>query len=561
MLAGLAIAVTAGLTTAATAAGTPVAASATGAPGGHPMTASAKVPVTALAAPHVARTPAQRTPAQGTGLGAPRPDGDLRTDLDAILSDARLTGARAGVVVRDARTGKDLYARGADAQMMPASNQKLQTAAAAFGVLGPGYTFRTSVLAGGPRRAGTLTGDLVLKGTGDPTLRAADYDGLAAAVAAKGITRVTGRLVADDTWFDDRRLAPGWDPADEPYSYASQVSALTVSADSDFNVGSVRVDVSPGTQGGPVDVALAPATGHVTIDDRATTGAPGSASTLSITRLPGTNVIRLTGSHPAGGATVRTLRTVDNPSLYAADVFRRALTAHGVSVAGPTARAAAPRTATTITTRTSMPLSSLAVPFLKLSNNNIAEILVKAMGRKSGGEGSWRAGLPVVAKYVKTLGVEASRLNLADGSGLSRSNRATPALAGQLLRGARSKTWFPAFYNALPIAGQADPWVGGTLATRMSGTPAAGNVRAKTGTLTGATALSGYVKNPAGRRLIFSIMLNDYAGAAPKDLEDRIAIRLATGKLVGPAATPRTTGRPLHVRPGAELECSWTGTC
>jgi D-alanyl-D-alanine carboxypeptidase/D-alanyl-D-alanine-endopeptidase (penicillin-binding protein 4) len=549
MLARLALAVTTGVTTAVTAAG---AAAATGAPAGHPATA----PVTALATPRTAQSPARPV-----GLGAPRPDGGLATDLDAVLGDARLNGAEVGVVVRDARTGENLYTRGADVQVMPASNQKLQTAAAAFGVLGPGYTFRTSVLAAGPRRGSTLTGDLVLKGTGDPTLRAADYDRLAAAVAAKGITRVTGRLVVDDTWFDDRRLAPDWDPADEPYSYASQVSALTVAADADFNVGSVRVDVSPGTPGGPVGVALVPATGHVMIDNQATTGAAGSASTLSITRLPDTNVIRLTGSHPAGGATVRTLRTVDDPSLYAADVFRRALTAHGVAVTGPTARAAAPRTATTITTRTSMPLSKLAVPFLKLSNNNIAEILVKAMGRKKSGEGSWQAGLPVVAKYVKTLGIDTSRLKLTDGSGLSRTNRATAAQAGNLLRGVRSRTWYPAFANALPIAGQPDPWVGGTLATRMSGTAAAGNVRAKTGTLTGATALSGYVRNPAGRRLIFSIMLNGYAGAAPKDLEDRIAIRLATGGVVDRTATPRMTVRPLHVRPGAELECSWTGTC
>ncbi|MBC6462876.1 D-alanyl-D-alanine carboxypeptidase/D-alanyl-D-alanine-endopeptidase [Actinomadura sp. HBU206391] len=550
MLAGLAIVVTAGVSTAA------AVASATEAPGRAAAGTSARLPITAAAAPHAAESPRRVA-----GVGRPQPGGGLAADLDAILGDARLNGAKIGVVVRDARTGKGLYTRGADDQVMPASNQKLQTAAAAFGVLGPGYTFRTSVLADGPVEGATLTGDVILKGTGDPTLQAADYDRLAAAVAAKGITSVTGRLVADDTWFDDQRLAAGWDPADEPYAYASQVSALTVSPDADFNVGTVRVDVTPGPQGGPVDVALAPATGHVTIDNRATTGAPGSASTLSITRPRGTDIIRVTGSYPLGGAKVQTLRTVDNPSLYAADVFRRALTAHGVSVAGSTARAAAPPTATTVTDRTSMPLSRLSVPFLKLSNNNIAEILVKAMGREDGGEGSWQAGLPVVARYVKTLGVDTTRLNLTDGSGLSRSNRATPAQAGNLLRGVMTKTWYPAFYNSLPIAGQTDPWVGGTLAARMTNTAAAGNVRAKTGTLTGATALSGYVRDPAGRRLIFSIMLNDYTGAAPKDLEDKIAIRLATGKIVERATVLRAPGHSLHVRPGAEVECSWIGAC
>jgi D-alanyl-D-alanine carboxypeptidase/D-alanyl-D-alanine-endopeptidase (penicillin-binding protein 4) len=545
MLAGLAVLVTGGVFTAG-----PVA-SATDSPHRYAVTASAQG---AAARPVAAPTRVIR-------VAEPQPDGDLKSDLDTILADARLKGADVGVVVRNARNGKDLYARGADEQVMPASNQKLQTAAAAFGVLGPGFTFRTSVLAGGSREGSTLHGDLFLKGTGDPTLQAADYDKLAAEVAAKGITEVGGRLVADDTWFDDQRIPPGWDPSDEPYSYAAQVSALTVSPDSDFNVGTVRVDVTPGQQGGPVNVALAPATGAVTIANKATTGAAGSASTLSITRPRGTNTIEVTGSYPVGGAKVQTLRTVDNPSLYAADVFRRALAAHGVSVAGATARGAAPRAAVSVTSRTSMPLSQLAVPFLKLSNNNIAEILVKSMGRKTSGAGTWAAGLPAVAKYVKGLGVDTSRLNLTDGSGLSRSNRATPLQVSRVLRAVQSKTWFLALYNALPIAGQPDPWVGGTLAARMKGTAAAGNVHGKTGTLTGATALSGYVRDPAGQRLIFSIILNNYTGSAPKDIEDKITVRLATGTIVNQASTLSRPKNPVDLRPGVELECSWTGGC
>ncbi|MQA87479.1 MAG: D-alanyl-D-alanine carboxypeptidase/D-alanyl-D-alanine-endopeptidase [Streptosporangiales bacterium] len=489
----------------------------------------------------------------------PASGGALGRDIDAILDDPRLEGAEVGVVVRGAKSGKRLYARNAGQQLLPASNQKLQTAAAAFGLLGTDYTFRTSVLSAGVRRGSTLRGDLSLKGTGDPTLQAADYGELAAQVAAAGIKKVEGDLVADDTWFDDQRVPSDWDPADLPYSYAAEVSALTVSPNSDFDAGSIDVDVTPGKAGKSVDVATTPDTDYVRVVNNATTGSPGSESTLSVTRESGTNTIKVTGSYPADGEEYEQLVSVENPTLYAANVFRSALKAHGVRVEGVIERGATPRDADRVATRTSMQLSRLAVPFLKLSNNNIAEILVKAIGRKTAGEGSWDAGLAAVSEYVRSLGVDASRLRLTDGSGLSRTNRATPLQVSNLLRAVQTKTWFPAFYNALPIAGQSEPWVGGTLASRMTDTPAAGNVHGKTGTLTGVTALSGYVTDPTGRRLIFSVILNGYEGDAPKDIEDEIAIRLAAGETVEQAAVQRTAGG--SARPGAELECSWLNTC
>ena len=485
---------------------------------------------------------------------------DLKADLDAILADERLKGARVGVLVRDARTGAVEYERGAATPLMPASNQKINTSVAALALLGPGYRFRTGVYAAA-QEGSTIRGNLYLKGTGDPTLRAADYDRLAARVAARGVTRVTGDLVADDSWFDARRTAPGWDPEDFPYAYAAQISALTISPNDRFDAGSVQVTVTPGGAAGePVKVALSPPTDVVKIDNRATTGAAGSPSTLQVDRLRGSNTIVVTGSYPSGGSPAEMLRTVEEPALYAADVFRDALRRHGVRVSGTTTRGRTPRGATALATRASMPLSQLTTPFLKLSNNVIAEILVKAIGRKAKGEGSWRAGLAVIEKYLHSQGVSPARLDMTDGSGLSRSNRLAPRDITTILAKARSKPWFPAWYRALPIAGDPDPMVGGTLAGRMAGTPAAGNVHAKTGTLTGATALSGYVRDPSGRRLIFSVVLNGYSGgSAPKDIEDRIAVRLAGGP---DAPTARVvTPRQVPVVDGRELECSWTMTC
>lgn len=477
--------------------------------------------------------------------------GDLKTDLDAILSDGRLANAKVDVLVRDARSGAELYARAADEPLLPASNRKIESSTAAFGILGPGYRFRTSVH--GARSGDRIRGDLYLKGTGDPTMRAAEYDRLAAGLQAKGITKVTGDLVADDTWFDARRTAPDWDPEDFPFAYAAQISALTISPDDVFNAGSISVSVTPTAEGQPVGVALTPATNVVKVDNRAVTGRPGSPSTLAITRPNGSNTIVVSGSYPAGAARLDRLRSVEDPALYAADVFRSALKAHGITVAGTTGHGRTPARARRVVTRRSMPLSQLATPYLKLSNNIIAETLVKAIGRKVKGQGTWEAGLPLVTAYLKTLGVRTEQLRLTDGSGLGRSNLTTPRQLGVTLRAVRHKPWFRTWYNALPIAGQPDPLVGGTLATRMVNTAAAGNLHGKTGTLTGVSALSGYVKDPQGRPLIFSILVNGSTGTLdPRAIQDRIAVRLASGQDPGLAATARTR----FAQPDT-LECSW----
>ncbi|MFA1546875.1 D-alanyl-D-alanine carboxypeptidase/D-alanyl-D-alanine endopeptidase [Actinomadura chokoriensis] len=487
-------------------------------------------------------------PAVPAGASAP---GDLGGDLDAVLADPRLDGATVGVVVRDARTGAVRYSRGAATPVLPASNLKIYTSSAALSLLGTGYRFSTSVHArsvSGP----TVKGDLYLRGTGDPTMRAAEYDRLAAQVAARGIERVEGDLVADDGWFDAVRTPSHWDPTDLQYYYAAPISALNVAPNDDFDTGSVNVSVTPGAEGGPVRVGLAPATDVVKIDNRAVTGPSGSPSTVSVERAVGSDTIVVSGSYPAGGTPLTVLRTVRKPTMYAADVFRKALRAHGVRVRGTTERGRTPPRAARIASRASMPLSRLMVPFLKLSNNMIAEILVKAIGRKAGGEGSWEAGLPVIERYVRSLGVPSARLEMADGSGLSRLDRTTAGDVATLLRKVRRARWFPGWYRALPVAGDPDRMAGGTLASRMRGTPAAGNVHAKTGTLTGATALSGYVADPSGRPLIFSVILNGYRGGAPKDVEDRIAVRLAGG---APSSVLRTA------QAGPQLECSWAGLC
>ncbi|WP_163506855.1 D-alanyl-D-alanine carboxypeptidase/D-alanyl-D-alanine endopeptidase [Fodinicola acaciae] len=482
-------------------------------------------------------------------------DPTLPADLDKILADPRLANAVYGVDVRVAATATSLYAHTVDAAVTPASNTKLFTTLTALDLLGPDHRFQTTVGATGPLGGSTLRGDLVLKGTGDPTVRAAEYDALAAKIAANGVRTVTGRLLADDTYFDSQRWNPRWDPTDAPFAYASQISALTLAVDDVYDTGAVQVTTTPTTQGQPAAVALSPATGYVTVDNRATTGAAGSANTLTVDRPAGANKVVVTGSIPAGGAAVVKLRTVEDPALYAASVFRVALAKHGVTVAGATAHGTLPAGAPTLAARQSAPLSAILTPFLKLSNNGIADILAKSIGKKVTGVGSWSAGLGIVKAHVRASGIDTSAMRLFDGSGLSFDDHTSARSVADLLSVVRKRRWFTTFYDALPIAGKPGQLVGGTLETRMVGTPAAGNVHAKTGTLTGATALSGYATAPDGTPLVFAIIMNKYATPTPTDLQNRIAIRLAGGPGSTPAAAKIAPQR--HAAGHKELEPSW----
>ncbi|MFD0429984.1 D-alanyl-D-alanine carboxypeptidase/D-alanyl-D-alanine-endopeptidase [Streptomyces zhihengii] len=177
--------------------------------------------------------------------GAGPSDTGLKGAIDTILGDPRLDGGAVSVVVADAATGERLYRRDAGDRLMPASNTKLATSVAAMALLGPGHRWTTDVLTSGRRHGSTLVGDLHLRGSGDPTTLAADYDRLAADVAATGIRRITGRLVADDTAFDSVRLGRSWAADDESAYYSAPISALTLAPDTDYDSGTVVVEVTP----------------------------------------------------------------------------------------------------------------------------------------------------------------------------------------------------------------------------------------------------------------------------------------------------------------------------
>lgn len=475
-----------------------------------------------VAAPGHAAVP---KPTSGARTAAPAALGD---DLDAILANPKFVGAEVGLTVRNADTGQTLYDHSGSLRVLPASNAKIYTSSAAMDVLGPDYRFATKVLETGAVHGRVLTGDVFLKGYGDPMMMAADYNRLAARLARTGIRTVRGSLVADDTYFDSVRLAPFWSWDDEPYYYSAQTSALNVSPDDIGDTGTVLVNVVPGKQvGSTPKLTMTPANHYLRIHNTATTGASGSGETIDVVREHGRNVLDVTGSIPLGAGAYASQPTVNEPTHLVAELFRRALARHGIRVEGRTAYRATPAAAHVVVTHRSATLSALLIPFLKLSNNMMAEALTKAMGQATSGEGTWAAGVAAILADVATNGVDTSTVRLFDGSGLGRADYVTTDQTTALLEALRDKPWFQTWYDALPIAGEPDQLVGGTLRHRMAGTPAADNLHGKTGSMTGVSALGGYITDAAGDHLVFEMVENNFVSPPVTPLEDQVAITLA----------------------------------
>lgn len=503
----------------------------------------------------------------GVNAAAPAPPqapaaaaASLTSQLDTLLKAPAFTGSQVSLLVRDATTGATLYDRNSTNRLVPASNMKLLTSSAAMRNLGSGFRFHTDVLTAGTVAGGVLTGDVYLKGYGDPTTLQEDYQSLADQIAAAGITSVDGDLVTDDSYFDSQRLGDFWSWDDEPYYYSAQTSALTVAPDTDYDSGTVIVESAPGAAAGdPVELGLLPETGVLDLESTATTGAAGSDNTLSIVREHGTSTVTVTGSVPLGSDPGQEWVTVNDPTAYAADVFRRALADAGVAVTGDDGPGTVPAGTRRIAVDRSAPLGEIMVPFLKLSNNMHAEAITKTMGAVAGGEGSWDAGLAVIANYIKGSGGDPATVLLNDGSGLSRGDFLTTKVISDVLVKSRTQPWFPQWYAALPIAGNADKFTGGTLRSRMAGTPAANNLHGKTGSLTGVTALSGYVTDQDGRLLVFSMISNNYL-SSPRSVEDAVGVTLASYSAAGAkAGTPKAVV-PQQAPAGSQPASEWVKT-
>ncbi|MEC5425204.1 D-alanyl-D-alanine carboxypeptidase/D-alanyl-D-alanine-endopeptidase [Virgibacillus sp. C22-A2] len=447
-------------------------------------------------------------------------DNKLKQNLrDYIQNEPKLKGALMGISIRESNTGEILFDNMGDIRLRPASNMKILTATAALSVLGENFTFPTMVQTDGKQRDDKLEGNLYLAGKGDPTLLPADYDYFAQELKAQGIETIEGDIIADDTWFDDVRLSPDMIWSDEHFYYGSQVSALTVSPNEDYDTGTVIVEIIPTKEGERPFVTVSPETAYIIIENTAITGAKNDEEDLKVEREHGGNTITIQGVIPVDSANQREWMAVWEPTNYALDLFQQALKKYEISWKGTVKTGQSPKQTTVLITHESMPLSELLIPFMKLSNNGIGEILVKEMGKRVRGEGSWEKGIEVLEEELQKLGVNIDTILIRDGSGISHVSSIPPNELSNLLFTIQNKEWFPEFLNSMPVAGKEDRMIGGTLRNRMHDH----SVQAKTGTINGVSTLSGFLETNNGNKLVFSIMVNNLLDEDDgKLIEDKI---------------------------------------
>lgn len=435
----------------------------------------------------------------------------LAARIDSILARPQLARAQWGIEVRDASTGQTLYARNAARLFIPASNLKLIVSAAAAHHLDPDHRFRTGVYAAGPVHDGVLAGDLILYGRGDPMIsaryfptRTAVFEMLADSLRARGIRRVEGRVVADESWFDNEQVRADWDAYDLRWWYAAPVGALG------FNDNAIDFSIEPGPGvGSRPRITGQPESGAWSLENTARTVGARQRSTFDLG--PGTlrGAVQAYGNLPLGSGVRTESYAVDNPARWTAIVFREVLESKGVAVArDPVPIVSHPDssrvgTSTLLVEWRSPPLPQAIGPVLMNSQNWFAELLVKTLGKEVRGEGSWEAGLAVEREFLtRVVGIDSADFVLRDGSGLSERNRVTPRALVRLLDYVRRTPRQAIVRRALPLAGAQD----GSLRSRL--TDLRGRVAAKTGYIGGADSLSGFVTMPDGREIIFCIIAN-----------------------------------------------------
>jgi D-alanyl-D-alanine carboxypeptidase/D-alanyl-D-alanine-endopeptidase (penicillin-binding protein 4) len=463
----------------------------------------------------------------------------MRHAIDSMVADAKWRTAQLGILIVDPERGDTLYSHNAGKLFMPASNQKILTGAVALELLGPDFRFSTTAFADGPVRDGVIAGNLRLMGTGDPSVSDHMMEdamrplrAMAESLATRGIVRIAGALESGGDAFPDATLGFGWSWDDLDFAYSAGVDELF------FNEGFMRVDVIGGAAAGaPVNARVAPMRTFPRLRVLARTTAAraeGERRLRPTVRHDSTDpgAIIVDGEITAGDSVAISLTFRDQRRAYL-EALREALTERGIAV--DSGVSAAPRVVrdsafqmeppgTALFSVVSPPLREVLQAFEKPSQNQIGEILLKSLGRARAGVGSADSGARVVRDQLLAWGARPDGFVIRDGSGLSRHNVVTPETIVLVLDAMRRSAHADVFLAALPIAG-----VDGTIRTRMRGTAAQGNLRAKTGTLDMVRSLSGYVTTPSGRTMLFSVLANNFR-VPNRDVEmvqDAIGVMLA----------------------------------
>lgn len=423
----------------------------------------------------------------------------LKDDINGLLRNSCLQEGNAGIKVYSLSKKHVLYQKNSSQFFIPASNVKLLTSAVALKVLGSEYQFLTTVSTDGKIKNGVLHGNLYLKGYGDPRLVSEELWMIVKSIRNQGIKRITGDVIGDDTYFDDKITGAGVERSgSEPYN--ARVSALSLN----FNTVTVFVKPSKKIGARPI-VTIDPPTKYIKISNKAKTVRKGKRDKLIVGRVgkDGYDNVFIKGTISNPG--FHEYLNVSDPTLYTITVFKEFLEKEGIKIKGHAAIGEEPENAVELVTHKSRPLSLIIQDMNKISNNFISEQVLKTAGaERFGAPGTARKGIELISQLMEALGYIPSSYSIVDGSGLSKQNSLSPDQIIDVLKNMYYDFAVSAEYvSSLGIMG-----TDGSVKKRLQEFAKKRYIRAKTGTLNGASSLSGYVGTAGGEKLAFSILIN-----------------------------------------------------
>lgn len=475
-----------------------------------------------------------------------------------MVNDPQFRNAHWGILIVDPERGDTLYAHNADKLFMPASNQKIVTGSVGLTQLGADFQWRTAIELRGTKQGDTFAGNVVVHGRGDPSWSDFMHNGdaqsafapIADALAARGIKKIVGNIVAEGNAFSDAPYGFGWAYDDFDFGYSAPVDELF------YNEGFFTIKVkAPTGLAKPVVVSSKPLLTYPRIVVRAISreraDSVGEHRDIEANWDSTASAIVVSGSLPMGDS-VNIEMAYRHPNDAAIMAISEYLVSKGIRITAPkydgkqtkpappqsvpagtepvmvNIKPAAIRVPDTLVVLTSPPLRDVLKRLEKPSQNQLAEILYKTIALEKTGFGRADSARAVIQRQLVEWGIPPEAIAVRDGSGLSRHDYVAPRTLVKILDVMRRSPSFSVFYDALPIGG-----VDGTIASRMKNTVAANNVHAKTGTVDKARSLSGYVTTADGQMLVFSFLCNNFTvpTRAVERVQDAIAVRLASMRI------------------------------
>lgn len=447
------------------------------------------------------------------------PSQDLKDDIQRLIKKSGISADRLGIHIQDDHR-KVVFSLNEDKQFTPASILKLMTSAAALHTFMPQHQFTTEIYTDGSVKGSTLDGNIYIKGYGDPNFVSEKMYLLVNEFFRTGIKRITGNIIADDSYFDGERIDPERGENDEDRAYSSPVGALS------FNWNSITIYVRPGSAvGKKAEVFLDTSSDFVVLKNQVTTKKKASGISIDRTSNGKQDVFTVSGAIGVGDDEKVIYKSISNPPLFAGENLKLFLKYRDIEVQGKVVSGVVPKSAKLAASIVGDQLSQIVFSMNKFSNNYVAEMLTKAMGADGGkSQGTLAKGLVQIRKFLENeVGLKSGQFVLSNPSGLSRNNQFTPKQFVDLLSYVLGQGRIaPEFLLSLPVAG-----VDGTLKERMKGTDAETWVRAKTGLLNGVAALAGFALKPTGGMAVFAFICNESGSEQrAKALYDSIAVLL-----------------------------------